>query len=132
MANNYLLFSEEIETESDEAAKWLEEQLKLAESSEDGGICSYERNGAKLWTYSEEYADVDRLVNLIAEYQKKFGDQKAVILTWACTCSKPRLSEFGGGAAVVVAGKVSIMSTGTWATALAMELVPGFGKEDKT
>ena len=38
MADNYLLFSEEIETESDEAARWIEAQLKKAVDSDEGGI----------------------------------------------------------------------------------------------
>jgi hypothetical protein len=131
VASNYLLFSEEIETESEEAAKWVEQQLHAADSSEDGGICSYERDGSKVWVYSEEYADVSRLEGILAEYQKKFGDQKAIVLSWAFTCSKPRLSEFGGGASVIVAGKVKNIDARDWAETLARQLVPGHGKEDK-
>lgn len=132
MADNHLLFSEEIETESEEAAKWIEQQLKEADESEDGGICMYERDGAKLWVYSEEYAEVDRLEDVLAEYQKKFGDQKAIVLSWAYTCTKPRLSEFGGGATVIVAGKIKNLDARDWADKLARQLVPGHGKEEKT
>lgn len=132
VANNYLLFSEEIETESEEAAKWIEKQLQAADSSEDGGICSYERDGSNIWVYSDEYADINRLEDLLAEYQKKFGDQKAITLSWAHTCSKPRLSEFGGGAAVIVAGQIKNLDVRQWADKRARQLVPGHGKEDET
>ena len=131
MADNYLLFSEEIETESDEAARWIEAQLKKAVDSDEGGICAFEREGAKIWVYSEDYADVGRLENVLAEYQKKFGDQKAITLSWASTCSKPRLSEFGGGASVIVAGKVKNLDASQWAEKLARQLVPGHGKEEE-
>lgn len=130
MADNYLLFSEEIETESDDAAKWIENQLKKATKSEDGGICSFEREGAKIWVYSEEHADVSRLEDVLAAYQKKFGDQKAIVLSWAFTCSKPRLSEFGGGATVIVGGKVKNLDARQWAEELARKMVPGHGKKE--
>lgn len=131
VASNHLLFSEEVETESEEAARWIEQQLQEAESSDDGGICMFERDGTKLWLYSEEYADVDRLEDILAGYQKKFGDQKAIVLSWAHTCTSPRLSEFGGGATVIVAGKVKNLDARNWAEKLARQLVPGHGKKEK-
>jgi len=131
MADNYFLFSEEIETESDDAAKWIEKRLEAARKDDEGGICSFEREGTKVWVYSEEYADMNRLVDILAEYQKTFGDQKAIVLTWAYTCSQPRLSEFGGGAAVIVGGKIESLEARDWADKLARELVPGHGKEEK-
>ena len=130
MANNYCLMSEQIETESEKAARWIEKQLAKAAESDEGYVCSCEREGAKVWVYSEEYCDLDRLLDVLAAYQKKFGDQRAIVLSWAFTCSKPRLSEFDGGASVVVAGKIKSISARQWAEKLAGELVPGHGKED--
>lgn len=131
MADNYFLFIEEIKTESDDAAKWIEKRLEAAREDDEGGICAFEREGTKVWVYSEEYADMNRLVDILAEYQKTFGDQKAIVLTWAYTCSKPRPGEFGGGAAVIVGGKIESLETRDWADKLARELVPGHGKEEK-
>jgi hypothetical protein len=131
VASNYLSFSEEIETESEEAARWIEQQLEKAESSEDGCICCYSRDGAKIWVYSEEDADLGRLEDILSEYQTKFGDQKAIIMSWAHTCSKPRLGEFGGGATVIVAGKIKNLDARNWAEKLARQMVPGHGKEEK-
>lgn len=131
MADNYFLFSEEVKTESDDAAKWIEQRLEAARKDDEGGICSFERKGTKVWVYSEEYVDMNRLVDILAGYQKTFGDQKAIVLTWAYTCSKPRLSEFGGGAAVIVGGRIESLEVRDWADKLARELVPGHGKEEK-
>lgn len=123
MANNYLLFSEMLEFEDAKGAEWVEKKLQEANESDDA-VCSFKREDAQLHVYSEEHCNMDMLLSILADYQDEFGDQKPMVISWAYTCSKPRISEFGGGAAVVVGGHVHSIDARTWADKEAKRLVP--------
>lgn len=73
------------------------------------------RDGAdigELWVYAGEFAELDQLADIIQRFLRRFQPDGCFGLTWAETCSKPRVGEFGGGAVFVTAKSVKWMSTG--------------------
>lgn len=106
MSNLYTQFSVEIPYHSAAQQQWLLDQFAAAGESEDGSICSYEDQPQDncLWVYAEEYGDIERLANLVADYQQQFSLTKPWILSWAHTCSKMALDSFNGGAVAVFRG----------------------------
>jgi|3_EtaG_2_1085321.scaffolds.fasta_scaffold02017_9 hypothetical protein len=124
MANNYIEFSEMIHNLNDEEQKYwekltdderidlsLEEHKKLQIQWESvGGTFengawpgfqwSFEsrKDGNKdLWIYVIESGDIDNLAIIIQDFLKVCRPDGYFTLTWAETCSKPRLQQFGGG-----------------------------------
>lgn len=61
--------------------------------------------------YAETNGDVSYTASLLEEYMKHFDLPGVISFEWAQTCSKPRVDEFGGGAAVVMKNTVLIKST---------------------
>jgi hypothetical protein len=59
--------------------------------------------GQHLWVYSEEHGYVDRVAHLVQKFLRAFRPDACWSLTYAGTCSKPRVGEFGGGAVFVTA-----------------------------
>lgn len=53
------------------------------------------------WVYAEENGDPGRVVHLVQSFLKRFRPHECWSLTYATTCSKPRVGEFGGGAVFV-------------------------------
>ncbi len=75
-----------------------------------------EEEGDKIaaWIYAEEHGDVETIGNFIQAFFKKFNKKDAWFsLTWADTCSKLRIGEFGGGAMLVTHDMVLVESTYT-------------------
>jgi hypothetical protein len=62
--------------------------------------------GPYLRMYSEEHACVDRVAHLARKFLREFRPDRCWSLTYAITCSKPRVGEFGGGAVFVTATDV--------------------------
>ena len=62
--------------------------------------------GRHLWLYAKEGGDLERIAHLVQKYLRQFRQQNCWSLTYATTCSKPRVSEFGGGAVFVTAEEV--------------------------
>jgi hypothetical protein len=62
--------------------------------------------GRHLWVYAEEGACLDRLSHLIKKFLKQFRPDQCWSLTYATSCSKPRVGEFGGGALFVTADEI--------------------------
>lgn len=56
--------------------------------------------------YSEDHAEMDRLVHLMQTFLCTFRQAESWSLIYATTCSKPRIGEFGGGAFFVTAQTV--------------------------
>jgi len=140
MANNYTLFSERIEGLTSAAAEWvgmvlalkydkpedcekLKEELGLESDDpstleELDGWPYFEAKleGAKevsLWLYSEEGLKDDHLIMFIQALISKFLPPDYVFMaTFACTCSKPRLGEFGGYWLAI--SKDEVKSGNTW------------------
>lgn len=66
------------------------------------------KNG--LWVYAEEYGNIETLGRIIQAFFRKFRPDGFFDVTWADTCSKMRVDEFGGGAMVVTAEKIEVFT----------------------
>ena len=110
MANNYLQFSEVLTIKSAEEKDWLQVELDkaLEEPSLSGLSWEFEDDG--LWLYAEEYADVEALAFFVQAFLAHFKREDYWTLSYAETCSKPRLSEFSGGAVFVTGEEVKFWS----------------------
>lgn len=62
--------------------------------------------GRHLWVYAEESGNPDNVAWLVQKFLKKFRPDQCWSLTYAATCSKPRVGEFGGGAVFVTADEI--------------------------
>ena len=62
--------------------------------------------GRHLWLYTEQWGYVERVAHLVQKFLKKFRPGQCWSLTWATTCSKPRVGQFGGGAVFVTAAEI--------------------------
>lgn len=71
-----------------------------------------EKWGRYLWIRSEEHGYVDRVAHLVQKFLRKFRPADCWSLTYAATCSKPRVGEFGGGAFFVTASDIKWF--GSW------------------
>jgi hypothetical protein len=125
MADNYLQFSETLDAIKPREEKWLNEQLGTDPDTdcpvflldyEDRdrddpdygfGVC-FEGRGKtrRLWIYGEEHGDVGRVAHLVQKFLKRFRPDPCWSLTYATTCSKLRVGEFGGGAMFVTADEI--------------------------
>lgn len=149
MANNYLLFSFDLCSLTKEEKDWLTQELqgvdegvfdswsqeeKVAWSLEHG--CDepsewpgfdQEPYGDDIIFYSEESGNLDGLSNLMQRYLKKFHPDECIGIEWACTCSKPRPGEFGGGAIFITAEKQENISSASWLQGKKSEWVKSHG-----
>jgi len=108
MANNFTQFSECVVCNSEEEANWLLNALKTHESDECGQpceVCLQPGDPKAVAIYSEETCDLEVLCDILCGFQKKFPSDKAIIVSYAFTCSRPIVEEFGGGAMVIYGGK---------------------------
>jgi hypothetical protein len=62
--------------------------------------------GRHLWLYTECWGDVDNVAWLVQKFLKTFRPDQCWSLTYSTTCSKPRVSEFSGGAVFVTADTI--------------------------
>jgi hypothetical protein len=62
--------------------------------------------GRHLWVFAEEFGDPYKVAWLVQKFLKTFRPDQCWSLTYATTCSKPRVGEFGGGAMFVTANEV--------------------------
>jgi hypothetical protein len=76
-----------------------------------------------LWIYGEESGNPDQVALVLEEYLKKFDPTGVITFSWAYTCSKLRVNEFGGGAAVVTADGTKTLDAQSWAEDLASKFV---------
>ncbi|NLX98374.1 MAG: hypothetical protein GXY83_19625 [Rhodopirellula sp.] len=81
-----------------------------AEDDVDSGRC--------LHIYSQDWGSLDGVAHLVQKFLKKFRPKECWSLTWAETCSKPRIGNFGGGWMFVTAEKVEWGDTFSQAEAL--------------
>lgn len=63
--------------------------------------------GRHLWIYAQDWGYVDNVAHLVRKFLKQFRPDDCWSLTWASTCSKPRVGEFGGGAVFVTASDIA-------------------------
>lgn len=107
MANNYRQFSEMLLSLTKREKKWLETALDgkstifnsrlKQEGIEDFPNFDWDFLPEGFWLYSEEGGDIDHVALLVQEFLKRFRPNHWFGLTWADTCSKPRIGEFDGG-----------------------------------
>jgi len=118
MANNHTQFSEVIPCETKEQMQWLEEMLATAvriDDEEEGyPVCDLGRKADGIWVHSSDWGDLEALVGVVCAFQQRFQITEPWSLTWADTCSRPRIGEFGGGAVVVCKGEAEWLHTWSW------------------
>lgn len=139
MANNYLQFSQQLTLSPDEKKEreWCEDRLneiwelfdawdgtdedRLNFSDSQQDWLAFESLGFEwkldddgLWVYAEEFGNPEAVAAFIQEFLIEFNRTDSWALTWANTCSKPRIGEFSGGAAFVTATDVKFMLADTW------------------
>lgn len=118
MANNYVTFSFQVKCQSEAAANTLEDSLAKAIESEDDdcwlSLDHAEAEGNTVWIASEEGTDLEFLADVLQDYLQNNDPEGSVGFTWAETCSKLRLDEFGGGAIFITAEDQVWLSTSHW------------------
>lgn len=144
MANNYMLFSEAIHQFNEEERAWCESRLRHLEQvlpgydenglDEKGKRCGpedepylngagglgfqwrldAESNGHELWMHAEESCNLEHVALFVQEFLARFRPNEYFTLTWAETCSKPRISEFSGGGAFVTAEAIEWHGVTAW------------------
>ena len=62
--------------------------------------------GRYLCLYSEEHGDLDQVALLVQKFLREFRPADVWTITYATTCSKPRVGAFGGGVGVVTADTI--------------------------
>lgn len=121
MANNYVSFSFEVNCPSEEAAKILEDSLGSAMDA--GAEADAERwlslehaeaEGDTVWIASEEGTDLEFLIDVLQDYLKNNDHEGSIGFSWAETCSKLRVDEFGGGAVFITVKDQVWLNTGHW------------------
>lgn len=105
MANNYTQFSNVIaENLTEEEVAWLVRYLPLRETymerKGDWVNNGLEVDGDTLLAIAEESGDIQETVEASQAFFKKWRPQAVGEISWADTCSKMRIGEFGGGLVV--------------------------------
>jgi len=131
MANNYTIFSEMLVLKNQDERNWVQNvlfQLQAMFDEEEGeypewmetwkefGYLGFdtEMQNDGLWIYAEESGNVDLVAEFVRAFLHRFYKDGFWKMTWACTCSKPRLGEFDGGAIFVTADSISWMNSSKW------------------
>jgi len=68
-----------------------------------------------LWLYADMYGQPAHVAWLIQKFLKRFRPDQCWSLTYANTCSKPRVGEFSGGAVFVTANEINWQDAGSFA-----------------
>jgi len=91
--------------EPDTQEVWTPKDEEYGWNSYGGNCLSFECEVANksVWLYAEEYGDPDQVGSFVQEFLKTFRPDQEFTITWAYTCSKPRVGGFGGGAAIITA-----------------------------
>jgi len=66
-----------------------------------------------IWIHSD-YGGIDAACQFVQHLLDRFGINEPVTFEWSNTCSKPRVDAYGGGAAIITAGEIKMMSTSQW------------------
>lgn len=77
----------------------------------------------ELCLFAEEAGCPEQVAAVLEAYLKKFHPTGVVTFSWAYTCSKLRVNEFGGGAAVVTAERTTFLDAQSWAEDLASKFI---------
>jgi len=114
MANNYVETSFIVPVPADkteQAEKLVEDFINDPENQSNYYDCffDYEFNNDGLWIHSEESCNVDAVIDCVQVLLDELDIDEPVAFSWAYTCSKPRVDEFGGGAACLRKGEEPII-----------------------
>ena len=111
MANNYTAFSFQVKCPSKGAANTLEDSLASAMDSyererlgDEDRCLNLEHAEAEddtVWIASEEGTDLEFLADVLQDYLRHNDHEGSIGFSWAETCSKLRVDEFGGGAVFI-------------------------------
>lgn len=109
MAQNYLQFSCSLSLGDNEQSikatsiyeTMLEKRNNSTEDTLDFALEADDSNPGELWIYANESGNPDDVIEFIAQCSKELSLSGFWGFSWAFTCSKPRLNEFGGGAVVI-------------------------------
>jgi len=107
MADNYCMSSSLViipEEKKKEAEQILNKVIDDIKSIEGYIGFEYKFEEKGLWIYGEENFQTEHAHSLIKQLVEDLELPKIHVCSWAYTCSKPRIGDFGGGAFVVQKG----------------------------
>lgn len=110
MANNYCESSSFMDIPKDKiekAKEIIDRVVKELEDDADEGYCGVEIEVEEsgVWFHHDESINPEHLAELARALVEELEIDKPFYCSWAYTCSKPRIDEFGGGAFAVVRGQ---------------------------
>ena len=115
MANNYCQYSAALVLPKGREEEAVQIALRVAGELEKEDFCetdwAVEDKGTKepyIWFSAEESGNVGHAEQIAKAVIEEMKLDKPFVLSWANTCSKPRLDEFGGGAFVVQRGRDTV------------------------
>lgn len=138
MSDNFLQFSTELVALNKKERAWTKSHLDLfgAEAPQEGdkgygeftefiGIYELEDETEtlgfdwkfeddNLWMYAELNGNPDHVAAFVQLFLKKFRPDAAFSMSFATTCSRPLIEEFGGGAVFVTAEKIEWVNAWDW------------------
>ena len=131
MANNYTQFSFAVALPV-EAIEWViaEAQKRDNMPCDDDDFnptgADFSRitlaDGINVHISADENGNPDAVVDILKSALVKFDLDKAIAFSWADTCSKARLDEFGGGAVAFTRDRIKWMNTYDWMAAAIEEI----------
>lgn len=119
MTNYYTLFSEAVSDITPEEERWLRDKLRDPQGLSDEEYFALQRLFPEIydmeswpgfnwtfeeiyerycfWFYSEDSGNVEYAIMLVEAFLREFRPDKEFLISWAHTCSSPRLGAFSGG-----------------------------------
>lgn len=122
MANNHNLFSENLllaTIEQEKAAMKLFEEMCESDEPlnfEMSPLSEVSEDKVGLWIRHADGGSVDDVLDFVEKLGKALKLKGKWAFSWASTCDRPRVSEFGGGAATINLrnGRVEFVNTFAW------------------
>jgi hypothetical protein len=71
-----------------------------------------EEDARSLWLYADTHGNPEHVAWLVRKFLKRFRPDQCWSLTYANTCSKPRVGEFSGGAVFITAAEIECRNAG--------------------
>ncbi len=112
MADNFVESSFVIEILSPEELAWWKK--KGEQDTHPYKEWELIENDTQVWFHEDTNFDVEEAAAVIQSFLKECRPKGSCGFSWALSCSKPRLDEFGGGACFVTAQKVWWHSYNDW------------------
>ena len=109
MANNHTQSSSVLKLtpeQFDQANKIIDRVTKEIEESDDGCVqCDVNFDGSNAWFSGDDNCNVDHVEQFARALIEELELDEPFYCSWAYTCDKLRVDEFGGGAMVIQRGK---------------------------